>query len=33
LFTTTPGKIVIAGGLLWMTIGVVIMRKMISFDI
>jgi len=33
LFTTTPGKIVIAGGLLWMTIGVVIMRKMINFDI
>lgn len=33
LFTTTPGKIVIAGGLLWMGIGVVIMRKMINFDI
>jgi tight adherence protein B len=33
LFTTTPGKIVIVGGLLWMSIGIFIMRKMINFDI
>lgn len=33
LFTTSSGKIILAGGLLWMTIGVVIMRKMINFDI
>jgi tight adherence protein B len=33
LFTTNIGKIVVAGGLLWMAIGVFIMRKMINFDI
>lgn len=33
LFTTNPGKIVLAGGLLWMSIGVFIMRKMINFEI
>jgi len=33
LFTTNAGKIVIAGSLLWMAIGVFIMRKMISFDV
>lgn len=32
LFTTTPGKIVLAGGLIWMFIGCVIMRQMINFD-
>lgn len=33
LFTTTPGKMVMAGSLLWMFTGVMIMRKMINFDI
>jgi tight adherence protein B len=33
LFTTNIGKIIIACGLLWMAIGVFIMRKMINFDI
>lgn len=33
LFTTNVGKIIIACGLLWMAIGVFIMRKMINFDI
>lgn len=33
LFTSTLGKIIIAGCLLWMAIGVFIMRKMINFDI
>lgn len=33
LFTTNVGNVVIAGGLLWMAIGVVIMKKMIDFDI
>jgi tight adherence protein B len=32
LFTTNPGKIVVGGGLGWMFIGVMIMRKMIDFD-
>lgn len=33
LFTTNIGKIIIACGLLWMALGVFIMRKMINFDI
>lgn len=33
LFTTNVGNVVIAGGLIWMTIGVVIMKNMINFDI
>lgn len=33
LFTTMTGKLIIAGCLLWMGIGVFIMRKMINFDI
>ena len=33
LFTTSPGKIILGGGLLWMSIGVFIMRQMINFDI
>lgn len=33
LFTTNIGKIIIGCGLLWMAIGVFIMRKMINFDI
>jgi tight adherence protein B len=32
LFTTNIGKIIIAGGLLWMAIGIFVMRKMINFD-
>lgn len=33
LFTTNLGKIIIVCGLLWMAIGIFIMRKMINFDI
>ena len=32
LFTTNIGKIIIACGLMWMMIGIFIMRKMINFD-
>jgi len=32
LFTTSGGKVVVGGGLTWMMIGVMIMRKMIDFD-
>ncbi len=32
LFTTNIGKIIIACGLVWMAIGIFIMRKMINFD-
>ena len=32
LFTTTIGKLILAGCLVWMSIGVFIMRKMINFD-
>lgn len=32
LFTTTIGHIVIAASLMWMGVGIFIMRKMISFD-
>lgn len=33
LFTTSSGKMIIYGGLLWMLIGIFIMRQMINFDI
>lgn len=33
LFTTTLGNIIVAGSLLWMSIGVFVMYKMISFEI
>ena len=33
LFTTNSGKLVLGGGLLWMSIGVFIMKQMINFDI
>jgi tight adherence protein B len=33
LFTTLPGKMVLVGSLMWMSIGVFIMKKMMSFDI
>ena len=33
LFNTTMGNIIIGASLLWMSIGVFIMRKMINFDI
>jgi tight adherence protein B len=33
LFTTTTGKIILGSSLLWMLIGILIMRKMINFDI
>ncbi len=33
LITTTSGKMILAGGLTWMTIGVIVMRSMINFDI
>jgi tight adherence protein B len=33
LFTTTLGNIIIGGCLIWMSIGVFIMKKMIDFDI
>jgi tight adherence protein B len=33
LFTTTTGKIILSCCMIWMLIGIVIMRKMINFDI
>jgi tight adherence protein B len=33
LFTTNTGNIMLAGSLLWMSIGVLVMRSMINFDI
>lgn len=33
LFTTNAGKLVVAVGLIWMAIGVFVMKKMINFDI
>ena len=33
LWTTTPGRIAVGGCLVWMSIGVAIMKKMINFDI
>jgi tight adherence protein B len=32
LLTTRPGNMIIVGGLIWMTIGVLVMRKMINFN-
>lgn len=32
LFNTTPGNLIIAGGLFWMFIGIMVMRQMINFD-
>jgi tight adherence protein B len=32
LFTTSTGNIVLAGCGLWMTMGILVMRKMINFD-
>jgi tight adherence protein B len=32
LFTTTAGHMIIVGGLMWMMIGVLVMRKMINFN-
>lgn len=32
LFTTTAGNMIIVGGLLWMGIGMLVMRKMINFN-
>ena len=32
LFTTTPGQVMILGCLIWMSIGIFIMRQMINFD-
>jgi tight adherence protein B len=31
LFTTTPGNMIIASGLMWMGIGILVMKKMIDF--
>lgn len=33
LFTTSAGKMILGGGLLWMMIGIFIMKQMINFDI
>ena len=33
LFTTNQGKMILGGGLLWMVLGIIIMRQMINFDI
>jgi tight adherence protein B len=33
LFTTNGGKITVAVSAVWMTIGIMVMRKMIDFDI
>jgi tight adherence protein B len=32
LFTTNHGRLIVAIGLGWMSIGVAMMKKMISFD-
>ena len=32
LFTSSTGHMLIAGGLMWMSIGVMVMKKMINFD-
>ncbi|MBL8572255.1 MAG: type II secretion system F family protein [Hyphomicrobiaceae bacterium] len=32
LFTTTPGNIILAAGGTWMMVGILMMKKMISFD-
>jgi len=33
LFTTTSGNIIIGIGLFWMSIGILVMRKMVNFDV
>jgi len=33
LWTTTTGRIVIGGGLCWMSIGIMVMKKMINFEL
>ncbi len=33
LFTTNTGNIMLAGSLVWMSIGVLVMRSMINLDI
>jgi tight adherence protein B len=33
MFTTTMGRLMILGGLTWMGIGILVMRKMINFKI
>ena len=33
LFTTTTGNMIIVGGLVWMMVGVLVMRQMINFEI
>jgi tight adherence protein B len=30
--TTSMGHLMLAGSVLWMTIGILVMRKMINFD-
>ena len=32
LFTSTTGNMLLAGGLMWMSIGIMVMKKMINFD-
>ena len=32
LWTTKIGKVIIAAGLTWMLMGILVMRKMINFD-
>ncbi|MGC1108655.1 MAG: pilus assembly protein, partial [Methylovirgula sp.] len=32
LWTTQTGQFVIAGSALWMGVGVIVMKKMVSFD-
>jgi tight adherence protein B len=32
LFTSTTGNMLIGGGLMWMSIGIMVMKKMINFD-
>ena len=33
LFTTTPGKVMTAGGIIWMSLGVLVMKMMINFKV
>jgi len=33
LWTTSTGRIVIGGGLCWMGIGIMVMKKMINFEL
>ena len=32
LFTSSTGHMLLAGGLMWMSIGIMVMKKMINFD-